>query len=143
MQDVTTRRAPTSRGRDALLVLLGSLRHQVAQAVNDAPLGLGLWPERLDRVVEPRRPVADDHQRAAQPTRSEPSTEREPVLLRLAHPMADVDQDALEVSVDARRKARSPCRLRAWRAGRSRRESARDELDPGEIALAEGRVALL
>ena len=66
-----------------------------------APLAVGLGPQRLDRVRDSRRAVRDDHQRAAQAAPHEAATERGPVLLRLAHPQADVDKNPLAAFIDA------------------------------------------
>jgi hypothetical protein len=71
---------------DALALSLGQLREQVAQAVNGAVLAVRGGPALLDRLDQPGGAVGDDQQRRAEPAGDQVAPEREPVLVRLAHP---------------------------------------------------------
>jgi hypothetical protein len=63
--------------------------------VNGAVLAIRGRPALLDRLDQPRGAVGDDHHRRPEPTGDQVPAQRKPVLVGLAHPQADPDQDAL------------------------------------------------
>src|SRR6478609_2200219 len=76
-----------------LALLLGQLRDQVARPVNGAMLAIRGRPALLDRLDQSGGAVGDDEHRRPEPAGDQVPCEGEPVLVRLAHPEADADED--------------------------------------------------
>ena len=84
-----------------LALLLGQLRDQVARPVNGAILAIGGRPALLDRLDQSGGAVGDDEHRRPEPAGDQVPCEGEPVLVGLAHPEADADEDPLTLLGEA------------------------------------------
>src|SRR5207247_2427854 len=78
-----------------LAILLGQLRDQVPGAVNGAVLAVRGRPALLDRLDQAGGAVGDDEHRRPKAACDQVPCEAEPVLVRLAHPERDADEDPI------------------------------------------------
>jgi hypothetical protein len=126
----------------ALALAFGQLGQQVADPVNGAALAVRGRPALLNRLDQTGSAVGHDQERRAEPAGDQITSERQPVLVRLAHPehhreqhpfallgKAPGDQHAL---LGARRPDRQEDRV----------QEQRRQLDVVEVAAPERLEAL-